>query len=284
MAQELAGKTAFITGGAGGIGSACAKALLQDGAALTLMGRRKDELEKTRTAFLADVPQAHIEIYAGDAQNADDVQAALKIAHGIQGKLDIIVSTVGAAAFRPILMHTAETFREALDINIITAFLAVRYGAPLMDNGGSIICISSTAAKLTFAWLAAYHTAKGGLENFVKAAAEELGTAGIRVNSVRPGLVRNAPDKPLFTNPALLTPWVEQTPLRQRAPGQLCENEDIGAAVRFLAGPESAWVTGQSFAVDGGLELRKNPDMTSAAGNLYGEAAMQAVRKGKALP
>ncbi|MBY0509471.1 MAG: SDR family oxidoreductase, partial [Rhodospirillaceae bacterium] len=254
---------------------------LQDGAAVTVMGRCKDALEDSRKALLADVPKGVVEIYAGDAQSAEDVQAALKIAYGIQKRLDIIVSTVGAAAFRPILMHTAETFREALDINIITAFLAVRYGAPLMDHGGSIVCVSSTAAKLTFAWLAAYHTAKGGLENFVKAAAEELGPAGIRVNSVRPGLVRNAPDKPLFTNPALLTPWVEQTPLRQRVPGQLCENEDVGAAVRFLAGPEASWVTGQSFAVDGGLELRKNPDMTSSATHLFGEAAMRAILKGK---
>jgi NAD(P)-dependent dehydrogenase (short-subunit alcohol dehydrogenase family) len=279
--MKLAGKSAFVTGGSGGIGSACAKALLQDGAAVTIMGRRKDALEITRKELLAEIPKGVIEIYAGDAQSAEDVQAALKVAHGMQGRLDVIASTVGAAAFRPILMHTAETFREALDINIITAFLAVRYGAPLMDHGGSIICVSSTAAKLTFAWLAAYHTAKGGLENFVKAAAEELGAAGIRVNSIRPGLVRNAPDKALFTNPALLAPWVEQTPLRQRVPGQLCENDDIGAAVRFLAGPESAWVTGQSFAVDGGLELRKNPDMTSSTTHLFGETAMQAIRKGK---
>jgi NAD(P)-dependent dehydrogenase (short-subunit alcohol dehydrogenase family) len=210
------------------------------------------------------------------------VQAALKAAHAINGRLDIIVSSVGAAGFRPILMHTAETFRAQLEINIMTAFLAVRYGAPMMEQGGSIVCVSSTASKLTFAWLAAYHTAKGGLENFVKAAAEELGAAGIRVNAVRPGLVRNAPDKPMFTDPALLQTWVEQTPLRQRAPGQLCENEDIGAAVRFLAGPEAAWITGQSFAIDGGLELRKNPDMTRMLPKLFGDAATQAVLGGKA--
>ena len=282
MTQTLAGKTAFITGGSGGIGSGCAKTLLADGAAVVLMGRRRDALESTRKSFLTEYPKGVVEVHAGDAQNPEDVQAALKKAHGIQGRLDVIVSSVGGAGFRPILMHSVETFRAQLDINIITAFLAVRYGAPLMDHGGSIICVSSTASKLTFAWLAAYHTAKGGLENFVKAAAEELGAAGIRVNAVRPGLVRNSPDKPMFTDQDLLATWVEQTPLRQRVPGQLCENEDIGAAVRYLAGPESSWVTGQSFAVDGGLELRKNPDMTPMLGKLFDADAVAAVLKGKA--
>src|SRR5437868_3471708 len=81
-----------------------------------------------------------------------------------------------------------------------SAFLAVRYGAPLME-GGSIVCISSTAATLPFAYLPAYHTSKGGLENFVRAAAEELGQAGIRVNAVRPGLTRSDGTGGMIENP-----------------------------------------------------------------------------------
>ena len=280
--QTLAGKTAFITGGSGGIGSACAHALVKDGAAVLLMGRRIDALNDTRKKFMAEFPQARVEVHAGDGGKTEDVQAGLQKAHAIQGRLDIIVPTVGGGGFRPLLMHTAEIFREHLDLNITTAFLAVRYGAPLMDHGGSIVCISSTAAKMPFGHLASYHTAKGGLENFVRAAAEELGAAGIRVNAVRPGLIRNSPDNPLFTNDALLQRFVDQVPLRQRVPGQLGETDDIGAAVRYLAGPESSWVTGQSFAVDGGHELRKNPDLSDMVGQIFGAEALATVQRGKA--
>jgi NAD(P)-dependent dehydrogenase (short-subunit alcohol dehydrogenase family) len=245
----LAGKTAFVTGGAGGIGSASAKALVKDGAAVLLMGRRLEALENTRKAFLAEFPKAKVEVHAGDARKEDDVQAGLKKAHAIQGRLDILVPTIGGAGFKPLLMMDAETFRSELDFNIISAFLVVRYGVPMMDNGGAVVCISSNAGKMPFAALAGYHTAKGGLEAFVRAAAEELGSAGVRVNAVRPGLIRNAPDNPMFTNEEVFQTFAKEIPLRQRTPGQLGENDDVAAAVRYLAGPESSWVTGQSFAV-----------------------------------
>ena len=277
----LAGKTAFVTGGAGGIGSACAKALLKDGAAVLIMGRRLEALETTRKAFLAEFPQGKVEVYAGDARKEDDVQTGLKKAHAMQGRLDILIPTIGGAGFKPLLMMDAETFRSELDFNIISAFLVVRYGVPMMENGGSVVCISSNAGKMPFSALAGYHTAKGGLEAFVRAAAEELGSAGVRVNAVRPGLIRNKEDNPMFTNEDVFQTFAKEIPLRQRAPGRLGENDDIGAAVRYLAGPESSWVTGQSFAVDGGHELRKNPDLSKMIGQMYGQAALDAVRRGK---
>lgn len=277
----LAGKTAFVTGGAGGIGSACAKALLKDGAAVLIMGRRLEALETTRKTFLAEFPQGKVEVYAGDARKEEDVQTGLKKAHAMQGRLDILIPTIGGAGFKPLLMMDAETFRSELDFNIISAFLVVRYGVPMMDNGGSVVCISSNAGKMPFSALAGYHTAKGGLEAFVRAAAEELGSAGVRVNAVRPGLIRNKEDNPMFTNEDVFQTFAKEIPLRQRAPGRLGENDDIGAAVRYLAGPESSWVTGQSFAVDGGHELRKNPDLSKMIGQMYGQAALDAVRRGK---
>ena len=199
----------------------------------------------------------------------------------MQGRLDILIPTIGGAGFKPLLMMDAETFRSELDFNIISAFLVVRYGVPMMENGGSVVCISSNAGKMPFSALAGYHTAKGGLEAFVRAAAEELGSAGVRVNAVRPGLIRNKEDNPMFTNEDVFQTFAKEIPLRQRAPGRLGENDDIGAAVRYLAGPESSWVTGQSFAVDGGHELRKNPDLSKMIGQMYGQAALDAVRRGK---
>jgi NAD(P)-dependent dehydrogenase (short-subunit alcohol dehydrogenase family) len=277
----LAGKTAFVTGGAGGIGSACAKALVKDGAAVLIMGRRLEALEQTRVSFLKEFPRATVEVYAGDARKEADVQAGLKKAYDIQKRLDIIVPTIGGASFKPLLMVDADQFRSELDFNIISAFLAIRYGVPMMENGGAVVCISSNAGKMPFSALAGYHASKAGLEGFIRAAAEELGSAGVRVNAVRPGLIRNVEDNPMFTNESVFEEFAREVPLRPRAPGRLGENDDIGAAVRYLAGPESSWVTGQSFAVDGGHELRKNPDLSSMIGQMYGEAALDAVRRGK---
>lgn len=275
----LKGQTAFITGGSGGIGSATAKLLLQDGAEVLLMGRRPEALERTRDALLADVPGARIELHVGDAGRQADVEAGLDKAVAMSGRLDIIVPTVGGGGFMPILMHDADSFREQLDLNIITAFLAVRYGVPRMKNGGAIVLISSTAAIMPFPWLGAYCTAKGGLEQFVRTAADELAGAKVRVNAVRPGMTRTEVTGPMFDEPSIIQPFVDQMPM-----GRAGLPEDIARGVRFLAGPESGWVTGQSFAVDGGHELRRNPDLTHLARGLFGDAAIDAVSHGKEAP
>ena len=276
--RPLAGMTALVTGGSGGIGSACAELLLRDGATVMIMARRADVLAETRAELLAAVPGGQVETFVGDGIAEDEVKAVLAKAHAIHGRLDIIVATVGGGnGFKPMLMLDAQTFREQFDRNVVSAFLCIRYGAPLMAPGGSIVCISSTAAKLPFNGLAAYHTAKGGLENLVAAAAEELGCAGIRVNAVRPGLTRNKRVGYLFTDPVIFEKFLDEFPLRRAG-----MPVDIGQAVRYLAGPESSWVTGQSFAVDGGQELRKNPDLSDMLKANVGDDAWAAVKQGKA--
>ncbi len=277
--QALAGRTVFVTGGSGGIGGACAEALVRDGAAALLMGRRLDALERTRDGILERVPGANVAVHAGDALKQSEVIAALDAAFALQGRLDVVIPTVGGGAIRPLLMHDAETFQTDLVLNVMSAFLAIRYAAPMMvrSGGGSIVCISSDAAKLPFPWLTAYTTAKSGLEGFVRAAAEELGRFQIRVNAVRPGLTRTEATGALFASPEIYKRFAEEKPL-----GRLGEPEDIAAGVRYLAGPESSWVTGQSFAIEGGNELRKAADMSPMVAEIYGEEAFAAVLEGRA--
>lgn len=276
----LAGKMAFITGGSGGIGAACAESFVRDGASVTLMGRRLDALIATRqklTPILA--PGATVELFAGNAQDKDDVVAALELAESIHQRLDICVPTVGGGDIRPLLMHDADSFRAELELNILSAFLVIRYAVkPLVaSGGGSIVCISSDAAKLVFPWLPAYTTAKSGLEGLVRASAEELSRFNIRVNAVRPGLTRTEATGALFDNEETYRAFAAEKPL-----GRLGEPEDIAAGVRYLAGPESSWVTGQSFAIEGGNELRKAPDMAAMVEQLYGKEAYEAVLAGRA--
>jgi NAD(P)-dependent dehydrogenase (short-subunit alcohol dehydrogenase family) len=256
MTRPLEGQTALVTGGSGAIATASATLLARDGAAVVLMGRRQEALERSRRTILDDVAGARVELFAGDATVDADVRGALQAAHELANRLDIVAATVGGGGFKPFLSLEAQDLRADFDLNVVSSFLAIRYGAPLMRPGGSIVCISSTAAKLPFAALASYHVAKGALEALVRAAAEELGASGIRVNAVRPGLTRSEATGAMFATPGVLEAFEPEFPLRRFG-----EPIDIAHAVRYLAGPEAAWVTGQSFAVDGGNELRRNPNL-----------------------
>lgn len=274
----LAGKAAFITGGSGGIGSACAEFLLRDGASVTLMGRRRQALEATRERLLASARAgARIEIIEGDGLRKADVKAGIQLAASITGQLDICIPTVGGGAIRPLLLHDENSFMADIELNVKSAFLAIRHSAPVMarGGGGSIVCISSDAAKLVFPWLPAYNTAKAALEALVRSAAEELSHCGIRVNAVRPGLTRTDSTLGIFANEQTYRNFAEEKPLRR-----LGEPEDIAAGVRYLAGPESSWVTGQSFAIEGGNELRKAADLGPIVRQMFGEDVFDKLHKG----
>lgn len=273
------GKTVFVTGGSGAIGGACAEAIVRDGASAMLMGRRLDALEVTRAGILARNPTARVELFAGDAMDEDEVKAGLAAARDLNGSIDVVIPTVGGGAIRPLLMHDKATFQETLDLNMMSAFLAVRYAAPIMaeNGGGAIVCISSDAAKLVFPWLPAYTTGKSALEGFIRAAAEELSPFKIRVNAVRPGMTRSAGTAALFADEEIYRRFAAEKPL-----GRLGEPDDVAQGVRYLAGPESSWVTGQSLAIEGGNELRKAPDLGPMVEQIYGKEAWDAIHEGKA--
>jgi NAD(P)-dependent dehydrogenase (short-subunit alcohol dehydrogenase family) len=275
-ARALEGRTALVMGGSSGMGAACARLLAEDGSAVLIMGRREDALVKARAALLRQVPGARIEIFAGDSCQEEAVKTALKRAHAMSGRLDILVSTVGGAEIKPLLLQDAGTFMHEYKINVISAFLMVRYGVPLMEPGGAIVCISTASVIQPFAGLSAYAAAKAALERFVRAAAHELGGAKIRINAVRPGMTRTAATAGMYDVPGLVDRYASETLL-----GRTGEPDDIARVMRFLAGPESAWITGESISADGGQDQGKIPDMLD---DMFGRDVMAKVRAGKSPP
>jgi NAD(P)-dependent dehydrogenase (short-subunit alcohol dehydrogenase family) len=253
--ERLDGKSALVTGGSGGFGKACAVLLARDGTAVTLMARNTQSLAAARDAILAQVPGARIALYAGDATDEQAVQSAVRTAVNHGGGLHIVVATVGGGeGYRGVLDNDLESFMSDIKLNVGSAFVAVRQAAPEMAAGGAFVFISSTAAVISFTNLSSYCAGKAALDHFVRTAANELGARGIRLNCVRPGLTRTDGMEPFFQNEAYVQAFLPLIPL-----GRTGVPMDVAGAVRFLVGPEASWITGQSFAVDGGNELRGAP-------------------------
>ena len=186
-----------------------------------------------------------------------------------------VVNAGGGLTAGPIVTGDVEGWRQQLDVNVIGSFLTIKHAAPVIarSGGGAIVAISSIAGSHTHRHLAAYSVSKAALDMLVRNAADELGEFGVRVNAVRPGLVPTDASQPLDADPGTRADYVAQMPLARTG-----TTEDIADAVRFLAGDESSWITGQTFGVDGGHSLRRGPDLDGLIGAMFRptvEAMMQ---------
>ncbi|TMK54513.1 MAG: SDR family oxidoreductase, partial [Actinobacteria bacterium] len=191
-----------------------------------------------------------------DAMNAHDVRAAVAAASG-DAPLDIAVCVPGGGLYVRVTEYGDDEFGAQVDNNVRPVFLLLKYAALAMTNGGSFVAVSSTSAAFSSRFLAAYSAGKSAVDALVRVAADELGERGIRVNSVRPGLTRTEATARMFAHSSITERFLQLQPLPR-----LGDPNDVAAAIRYLAGPESSWVTGQHLAVDGGHTLRAFPDMS----------------------
>jgi len=250
MGDALTGRTALVLGGSSGIGLASARSLASDGARVTIAGRTEDRLREAARALAGD--GLDVAWTVCDGMDGGSVRAAVDAA-GDGGKLDIALAVPGGGTVRPVLLFGDDDFSADVDRNVRPVFLAVKYaGAAMVRNGGgSLIAVSSTSAVFSSRYLSSYCAAKAAVDQLVRVAADELGEYGVRVNGVRPGLTATAATGRLVGNPAATAEF-----LAQQAIARTGRPEDIAGAVRYLAGPESSWVTGQLITVDGGHTLR----------------------------
>jgi len=254
--------TALVTAGGGAIGSAAATALARDGAQVLISGRTEATLVAAaeRIAEAAEAEPGQVRWAVADGLQADDVAGLVAEASRPTGQLDIAVGVVGGGTAGAFLVDTTvEALEQNLRQNITAPFQLIKHaGRAMMETGGgSIVAVSSMQAHQVAPLLGPYCAAKAGLEMLCRVAADELGQYRVRVNTVRPGLTRTGKATHPSSDEAAMAAYMEQQPIDR--PG---EPQDIGAAIRYLAGPESTWVTGQSLTVDGGTSLRRFPDLT----------------------
>jgi NAD(P)-dependent dehydrogenase (short-subunit alcohol dehydrogenase family) len=269
----IAGYNALVTGGGSGIGLGTATRLVRDGAHVTICGRTEEKLATaveglTRVvaeARAAGDPEGSARYIVADVTVEDQVAAAVAEAAAPRGHLDILFANAGGSFHMgPMAEADVEGVRATIDLNLVGTFLCIKHAAPLMAAGvgagvdggeaagGSIIGMSSGAGHFPHRFLWAYGSAKAGIDMLCQYAAEELGATGVRVNTVQPGIVDDELMSFITAGGALLDDYLAEMPV-----SRVGTVDDIAAAVRFLGGPESGWITGEALAVDGGHHLRR---------------------------
>ncbi len=250
----LQGRRALVIGGGSGIGLGSARLLARDGAAVTIAGRSEAKLDSAVQSLASD--GLAVRRVRCDALVAEDVRAAVAAAAG-NAELEIAVVVPGATTITPVLLYDDDAFEAELAGNVRPVFLALKYaGRSMVRNGrGSFVAISSTAAAFSARFLSAYAAGKAAVDKLIEVAADELGEAGVRANTVQSGMTRTPASEGSFANDRLMAAFLAGQAIARHG-----EIADQAAAVRFLAGPESSWITGQHLAVDGGHTLRAFPD------------------------
>jgi NAD(P)-dependent dehydrogenase (short-subunit alcohol dehydrogenase family) len=252
MPGPLEGQRAIVIGGGSGIGLGCARLLARDGALVTIAGRTEEKLRDAAATLQGE--GLELQYVTCDGLDGESVRAAVEVASDADGKLDIGVVVPGGGSVRSVLLFDDDEFSQQVDLNVRPVYLLLKYaGRAMVRNGsGSFVAISSTASVFSARYLASYSAGKAAVDQLVKVAANELGSLRVRVNSVQPGLTRTPTTQGTFDHPAMLTAFVSGQPIDR--PGEV---EDVANAVRFFAGPESSWITGQQLTVDGGHTLRE---------------------------
>ncbi len=241
---RLDGKRALVAGASSGIGEACAVALAEAGAEVTIAARRADKL-----AALAEAISAAGGVAKALAMDVADVEAtATQIAEA--GPFDILVNSAGLARHGPAIETQPDDFAAVSDLNAKGAYFLTRAVAEGLINAGkpgSLINITSQMAHVGGIDRAVYCGTKHAVEGFTKAFAIEWGPHSIRVNTIAPTFIRTALTEVTFKNPERVA-WIEE----KIKLGRIGEVEDMMGPVVFLASDASALITGTSLLVDGG--------------------------------
>jgi 3-oxoacyl-[acyl-carrier protein] reductase len=245
MSRKLEGKIALITGGSRGIGAAIAKRLAADGANVAITYTKGADAAASVVKEIVQAGRKAIAIQA-DATDAAAVKAAVERTVATFGRLDVLVNNAGTAIPKTFEETTLEEMDQLIGINVRGVFVATQAALKHMKSGGRIIMIGSAVGeRVVVPGLVPYAATKGAVKIFTQALSREVGSRGITVNNVQPG--------PIDTE---LNPAAGDWSVPQKAATSLNRYghvDEVASLVAFVAGPESAYITGANLTVDGGM-------------------------------
>ena len=248
ISYGLGEKVCLITGGAQGIGEACARLFLEQGAKVVIV-----DIHNERGQSLASQlqQQGHeILFIASDIGNKIEVDAVIKQVIAQHGRLDVLVSNAGIFKAAPFLEVSESDFDEVLRVNLKGAFLMGQAAARVMKDqgGGAIVHMSSVNGVLAIPEIASYNVSKGGLNQLTRAMALALADDGIRVNAVAPGTIATElASKAVLTSEEARNKILGRTPMKR-----LGDPSEVAHVVAFLASDAASYMTGEVITVDGG--------------------------------
>lgn len=247
----LTGKTALVTGGSRGIGRAVARRLAAEGALVAVHYGGNEGAAKETVARIEEAGGRAFAVRARFGEDGAVDQLFEGLSAGLpEGGLDILVNNAGIGSASPISQITPEELGRLLTINVTTPFFVIQRALALLNDGGRIINMGSTASRFAVTIQIGYTISKAALESMAPSLANELGRRSITVNTVAPGAVRTDMTAGYTSIPEMVAGLEAITAL-----GRLGEPEDVADVVGFLAGPQSGWVTGQTIDVSGGTYL-----------------------------
>jgi NAD(P)-dependent dehydrogenase (short-subunit alcohol dehydrogenase family) len=242
--MRLSGKTALITGAAGGIGAEIARRFLEEGASVFVCDVNREEGEKTA----ASIGAIFIPL---DVTSEESWKAALSAVLGRTGRLDILVNNAGINVRKNIEEMPVESFDAMFAVNVRGPFLGIKHSLPIMRaaGGGVILNMSSICGLVGHRYTnEAYTTTKGALTLLTKSVAVRYAKDNIRCNSVHPSTVETALVKAMLKDPERRTERLGEVPL-----GRLASATDVANALVYLASDEASFINGAAIPVDGGL-------------------------------
>ena len=255
MAKQMQGKVCVVTGGAGSIGLASAKLLLEEGAKVMLTDLSEAALKEAATKIGGGSDTTNIAWCAADVTKSDQVKNAVALAVSRFGKIDVLFSNAGNfGTVAPISEYPEDVFDSVIAVHVKGAFLAAKHAVPHMNDGGSIIITSSIVGVKGDPGVYGYITAKHAQVGLMRVLAKELAGRNIRVNTIHPGPVDNnfqlnveknltgviGRDATQFFNDII--------PLHRHV-----RAEEVARSVLYLASDASSFTTGSLLMVDGGL-------------------------------
>lgn len=255
--MKLQGKTALVTGGGSGIGTAIAEGFIKEGAKVCITGRNQDKLDKVA----AGLPSDQIVTCASDVTSLDDIQRMMETTINFGGKIDVLVNNAGIDPGGTVVDCDPELWQQVMNINLTGPFLTMKKIIPHMieNGGGSIINIASLGGTVALPGMAPYCTTKAGLIMLTKQTALDYGPQKIRVNVVCPGATRTKmlEDSLQGLAEAMKTDidgafkvMSQSLPLRRVA-----MPDEMAGICNFLAGDESSFMTAATILVDGGASV-----------------------------
>ena len=244
-------------------------------------GRNRRDRDERSAAAVSDVrgndgdSGGAVRYEPTDVTNEDETARAVDAATAWSGRLHGVVHCAGGSeTIGPITQIDSDAWRRTVDLNVNGTMYVLKHSARelVRGGGGSFIAISSIAASNTHRWFGAYGPTKSAIDHLMKVAADELGASWVRVNGIRPGLIRTDLVEPIMQTPGVKDDYMINTPLPR-----VGEVSDVAMLALFLLSDAAAWITGQIINVDGGQSLRRGPDFTAMLEPVFGEDGLRGV-------